>query len=183
MNTGNIPANFLDNLFLKELFCKLRPAYELPSRYQFSTTLLNAEYQRIQKMVEEAINSTDFLTLSSGGWTDISSNRLINVVVHTPKPFLFSRIDATSEEHTGVYICGLLSEQIEKLGAKKVVAVMTDNAPNMKLAWRLLEERFPWIICDGCRAHSVDLTVKEFCDEPSIQKFVKNCIKIAVFFR
>lgn len=77
-----------------------------------------AEFERIKQSVELATSSADFLSLSSDGWTDISRNRLINVIVHTPTPYLFSTIDATQDSHTGQYICELLSAEIEKLGKK-----------------------------------------------------------------
>jgi hypothetical protein len=183
MVTGNIAANFLDNPFLKELFRKLRPSYNLPSRFQFSTGFLSSEYQRVESMVEKATNKADFLALTSDGWTDVSSNRLVNVVVHTPKPYLFATIDASMEEHTGAYICTLLAEKIEKLGPKKIIAVVTDNAANMKLAWRLLEEKYPWIIFDGCKAHFVDLAAKDFCKVDDVSAFINDCLKVAKFFR
>jgi hypothetical protein len=78
--------------------------------------LVPAEYERVQNAVQNATNSSDFLALSSDGWSDVSRNRLINVIVHTPTPFLFSTIDATLDEHTGEYICDLLGVEIEKLG-------------------------------------------------------------------
>ena len=134
-------------------------------------------------MVKKSTNSADFLALTSDGWTDVSSNRLVNVVVHTPKPFLFTTIDATLEEHTGLYISSLIEEQIEKLGPRKIISVVTDNAANMKLAWRLLEEKFPWIIFDGCKAHSVDLAAKDFCKVELVSAFINDCVKFGKFFR
>jgi len=115
--TGNIAANFLDNPFFKMFISKLRPSYKLPARNgKYSKTLVPAEFERVQKAVEKATNSADFLALSFDGWSDVSGSRLINVLVHTPKPYLYSTIDATVEEHTGEYICDLVAAEIEKLG-------------------------------------------------------------------
>lgn len=115
--TGNIAANFLDNPFFKQFMAKVRPSYKLPNRSKkFSNELIPNEFDRVQKAVELATSKADFLALSSDGWTDVSRNRLINIIVHTPKTYLFSSINATEEIHTGQYIFNILSIEIEKLG-------------------------------------------------------------------
>lgn len=115
--TGNIAANFLDNPFFQQFIRKLRPSYKLPARNgKYSKALVPAEFKRVQEAVKEATDSADFLSITSDGWSDVSGNRLINVLVHTPKPYLFSTIDATLTAHTGEYICNILSIQIEALG-------------------------------------------------------------------
>jgi hypothetical protein len=117
MITGNIAAHFLDNPFFKEFIDKLRPSYKLPSRNsKFSKVLVLDEFKRVQEAVEKASYSTDFLAISSDGWSDVTGNRLINVLVHTLKPYLFNTIDATKEVHEGQFICNILKTEIEKLG-------------------------------------------------------------------
>jgi hypothetical protein len=74
-----------------------------------------AEHERVQKAVEKATNEADFLSVSSDGWTDINGKRLINVIAHTPKPYLFNSIDATQDSHDAPFICQTLSAEIEKL--------------------------------------------------------------------
>ena len=53
--------------------------------------------------------------------------------------------------------------------------VVTDNASNMKKAWRLIEEKYPTIICYGCAAHGLNLI---FCDMIKLE-ICKNIIKQA----
>jgi len=196
MITGNVPANFLSNPFLKQLFSKMRPLYKLPARNEkFAKVLVPAEFKRVEEIVGKATNNADFLSLSSDGWKDVSRNKLINVIVHTPKPFLYSTIDVTQDSCTGELIKELLSAEIEKignyfkayifkfLGAKKIVSIVTDNAANMKLAWELLTKKYPWIVFEGCKAHSVDLAAKDLCKLPFVIEIVENCVEIAKFFR
>lgn len=75
-----------------------------------------AEFDRVQKTVEKATNKADFLSVSSDGWTDVNGRRLINIIAHTPKPYLFNSIDATQDSHGAPFICQTLSVEIEKLG-------------------------------------------------------------------
>ena len=58
---------------------------------------------------------------------------------------------------------------------KKVFGVVTDNASIMKKAWRLMEEKYPTIICYGCAAQGLDLI---FCDKIKLET-CKNIIKRA----
>uniref|UniRef100_A0A915CPJ5 DUF659 domain-containing protein n=1 Tax=Ditylenchus dipsaci TaxID=166011 RepID=A0A915CPJ5_9BILA len=68
------------------------------------------------------------------------------------QPFLLNSIDATEDSHTGEYIAKLLAKEIHAVGKHKVVAVVTDHAANMRSAWRLLAQDFPWILFEGCKA-------------------------------
>jgi hypothetical protein len=112
-----VPANFLDNAFFKQFVSKLRPSYKLPSRNEkFSKVLVPSEFERVKQVVEEATNKADFLSVSSDGWTDIKGSRMINVIAHTPKSFLFNSIDATKDSHDAPFIFQTLSTEIEKLG-------------------------------------------------------------------
>ena len=56
-----------------------------------------------------------------------------------------------------------------------VFGVVTDNARSMKKAWRLIEEKYPTIICYGCAAHGFNLI---FCDMIKLET-CKNIIKRA----
>lgn len=46
---------------------------------------------------------------------------------------------------------------ISEIGEQRFVVVITDNASNMKAAWRLVKERYPHISYVGCVAHSLNL--------------------------
>lgn len=95
----------------------LRPSYKLPSRNsKFSNVLVPAEFDRVRKAVETATNSADYLAISSDGWTDVKGNRLINILVHTPKPYLFNTVNATEDSHDAPFIRDTLKTEIDKLG-------------------------------------------------------------------
>uniref|UniRef100_A0A915EVC9 Uncharacterized protein n=1 Tax=Ditylenchus dipsaci TaxID=166011 RepID=A0A915EVC9_9BILA len=40
-------------------------------------------------------------------------------------------------------------------GKHKIIALVTDHAANMRLAWELLSVDYPWILFEGCKAHMV----------------------------
>jgi hypothetical protein len=46
---------------------------------------------------------------------------------------------------TGLYIADEMKAVINDLGPQKVMALVTDNAANMKAAWSKVEESYPHI--------------------------------------
>jgi hypothetical protein len=147
-----VPLSLLENEWRKEFFQKLRPSFKLPSRYQLSNKLLDNEYKSVQEKVKQKIQSSETLTLLSDGWTDINGTALINILFTTPEPVFYTSIDSKLERHTGEYICSILSQAIDEVDQDKITAVITDNAANMKLAWRLLKDKYPTLITYGCQA-------------------------------
>jgi hypothetical protein len=69
------------------------------------------------------------------------------------------------------------------LGPQKIVAVVTDNARNMKAAWKLLSKNYPWIVFEGCKAHSIDLAAKDLCKLDFVDDIVDKCAEVAKLFR
>jgi hypothetical protein len=145
--SSGVALSIIENSYLKEHYKQLRPSYELPSRYRLSNPLLNKEYDKIQVKVAQKLAEADSLTLMSDGWTDIRGNPLINIIFVTPQPVFVKAVETTSR-HTGEYIANILSTEIESVGASKVQAVVTDNASNMKLAWKLLKDKYPHLQSD-----------------------------------
>ena len=69
------------------------------------------------------------------------------------------------ESHTGEYIAEKVLEVIEEVKqecGKMTVAVVTDNASNMKKAWKLLVRKHPELTSYGCAAHSLSLVFFRF---------------------
>jgi len=62
------------------------------------------------------------------------------------------------------------------------VAVVTDNAANMKAAWKFVETRFPHVLCVGCASHGIHLLVKDFLNLPLFQTLFKKCDHVVSYF-
>jgi len=179
--SSGVALSITENPYLKEHYKQLRPSYELPSRYRLSNPLLNKEYDRIQVKVAQKLAEADSLTLMSDGWTDIRGNPLINIIFVTPQPVFVKAVETTSR-HTGEYIAKILSTEIESVGASKVQAVVTDNASNMKLAWKLLKDKYPHLVTFGCLAHGLNLLAKDINNIESIKNVIGICKTIINFF-
>ena len=112
------------------------------------------------------------------GVTFATSQPIINFVDSHPKPIFWKSFHTDLQSHTGEYIATEILKVIEELESKcgkMVFGVVTDNASNMKKAWRLIKEKYPTIICYGYAAHGLNLI---FCDMIKLEN-CKNIIKRA----
>ena len=83
------------------------------------------------------------------------------------------------ESHTGEYIAEKVSEIIQEVKqecGKMTVAVVTDNASNMKKAWKLVARKHPELTCYGCAAHSLNLVFSDLLQLMTLKQ-VKNQAK------
>jgi hypothetical protein len=129
------------------------------------------------------MQAADALTLVSDGWTDNTGNSIINVLFCTPKPFFFKSVTSNCESHTGEYISNILIGAIDSVGHKKVCAVVTDNAANMKNAWKILQEKYPYLIIFGCLAHGINLLIKVILGIHGFDVILKDVKDIIKFFK
>ena len=64
-------------------------------------------------------------------------------MVTTPKPIFYKSVLTKKERHTAQNIAAGIKQTIEEIGKEKVVAIVTDNAANMKAAWSILKQIYP----------------------------------------
>lgn len=140
----------------------------------FRRKLLDDIYSSVKNVVKSEINDADVLCLSCDGWTAINNDAIINFMIHTPQGVFFHGSIVTDvERHTSVYIASQMLAIIDQYGAEKFAAVTTDNAKNMKGAWRIIKEKYPWIECYGCIAHGANLLAHDICKCSSIRHLIE----------
>ena len=173
-----LPLSMVKNLHWKNFFNAVRPAYIVPSKYKISELLFDSEYDKIKFETVVTIAASDSVGLMCDGWSNIRNEPIINFVVSQPRPIFWKSFHTDLQSHTGEYIATEILKVIEELESergKMVFRVVTDNASNMKNAWRLIEEKYPTIICYGCAARDPNLI---FCDMIKLET-CKNIIKRA----
>uniref|UniRef100_A0A914EGY0 DUF659 domain-containing protein n=1 Tax=Acrobeloides nanus TaxID=290746 RepID=A0A914EGY0_9BILA len=106
MCTGGISHRFLQNSYFRQFLLALNPTYKLPNRNKLSSELIPAEFDRIEILVNSTISQSEFLSLSSDGWSDICMNSIINIIAHNPIPLLTKSVDTGSNGHTVEIIDG-----------------------------------------------------------------------------
>jgi hypothetical protein len=76
-----------------------------------------------------------------------------------------------------------MGDAMEMVGPNKVKALITDNAANMKSAWRQLKQRYPHLIICGCLAHGINLFIKDIISVPTIRQALNEAKEIIKFFK
>jgi hypothetical protein len=119
----------------------------------------------------------------SDGWSNINRESVQNFVVCTPKPLFFDAIYSGEESHTAKWIADEIIKQMEIIDINKFSAVITDTASVMKAAWRIIEERYPSIVCLGCNSHIMNLLIGDILKIDQIKSVVENAKKLVNYFK
>ncbi|CAH1766155.1 4139_t:CDS:2, partial [Entrophospora sp. SA101] len=128
---------------IKTLWQKARPAFKLPRRKKLSNELLDQVFIETKEEVDKLIESAEYISLVSDGWTSITQEHWTNYILTTPKP-VFLKANTTGEvRQTAENIAADIEDIIKTLDINKLSAVVTDNASVMKKAWGILSKNYP----------------------------------------
>lgn len=155
------PLNILESSLWQKAINALNPAYSVPTRYMISNSLLNAEYERVQKETSDIINQAEALTIVMDGWTDINGKGTVNFIITTPKPFFYKCVYPGTNRETATYLFTQLKTIIDEIGPSKFVALVTDNTNSMKATWRMIETEYMHVFAIGCASHTLSLLLKD----------------------
>ena len=140
-------------------------AYKPPTKDRLAGDLLESTTRRLMSEEEPLRKAcmADGATVVSDGWDDVEHNHLINFLVATQKGAFFDgTVKLGSEDHEdAVAVAKHIAAEIEKVGALKIVQVVTDTCSVMKKAWTIIEKKFPWITCTCCAPHVLSLLLKD----------------------
>ena len=103
-------------------------------------------------------------------------------MVSAPKPIFF-KATAFKERHTAENIAVGLETTMEEAGINKFTAVITDNAPNMKAAWKILKQKYPKKNFLGCWAHGIHLWMKDIIRIEWTKEILEKAKKLSNYFR
>nr|CAG8451399.1 5077_t:CDS:2 [Entrophospora candida] len=104
---------------------------------------------------------------NQSGQTTVTNQLLISWLLYQ-KPLFWKALETKESSHTAEYISEKLEEVINEVGQDKVVAVLTDNAANMKKAHKILNNKFNKII---------------FIDLPWAKEIIDSVKDIVKFFK
>jgi hypothetical protein len=180
---AGIPFSSLENKYFIQFFQRLRPAFKLPNRKKLSNDLLNDVFDEVKAECNEQILQAKSLTMVSDGWSNINRESVQNFIICTPKPLFFDAIYSGEESHTAVWVAEKIIQQMNIIGVDKFSAVITDTASVMKAAWRIIEEKYPSIICLGCNSHILNLLISDILKIDQIKTIVESAKKLVNYFK
>jgi len=181
-STG-VPFIFADHPKVVAFLQKLKPSWKPPSAKVIAGSLLTKQSTALKTAINTFVTDSKYVSLVSDGWSNIRREHMVNYVLVTPdhKPVLFGTDDTTEVVQNASAIAQALGKVIEEVGVPKVAGVVTDNAPNMVAAWKILEEKYPTLIANGCGAHTFNLLVKDICKLPEHEPVLEGARNITNF--
>jgi len=107
------------------------PGGKKPNQHQLRESLLSEEVEETKKLMKthEDEWAKNGCSLMTDAWTDQKRRSIMNICLHCSigSSFLESR-EFSEESHTGQLISMWMAACIERIGAEKIVQVVTDNA-------------------------------------------------------
>jgi hypothetical protein len=180
---AGVPFTFVENPYFINFIQHIRPSFKLPNRRKLASDLLDKVFDEVKEESDKEILSAQNLCMVSDGWSNINQESVQNFIVCTPKPFFFDATYSGEESHTAVWIASEIIKQMEIIDIKKFSAVITDTASVMKAAWRIIEQKYPNIICFGCISHIMNLLIKDIIKIHEIKFIVDDAKDITKYFK
>jgi hypothetical protein len=161
----NLPFALIEHPFFVEFIKTLRTTYNLPSRWILSETLIIQEVSRISLKINRIINEESNLTIAFDGWTNSTGKSVYDfcLITEERKEYLWCTKDYSDVSHTGEFFGDELIKIVKDIGPEKLGAVVSDNAPDARVARRILCEKYPHILNIRCMAHCINLITKDVC--------------------
>jgi hypothetical protein len=122
------------------------------------------------------------IVIASDGWSDRCRRPLLNFIATSPAGSRFvSALDTSGDTKTAAYMATAIGRVVEELGVERVVAVVTDNAANVKAAGEELMNKYPRLCWLPCTAHVLDLLLEDICKLGWVQSAIAKCRELVVF--
>lgn len=204
---SNHESNQLDTLFAKAIYCsaaplsmfetshwkqffrRLRPAWNPPSSYKLSNSFLDLWKGKVADECMQRFRAAPVLAMMSDGWSCVSGDSHIQFLMSTPKPVFLKSVHPKTASHTADYICQEVSKIMDSAvelfdrPATDVLAFCSDNASNMKAAWSLIVQKYPWMHCYGCTAHTLNLLAGDIHRIGIVSETLLENRQVSKFFR
>ena len=96
-------------------------------------------------------------------------------MISVSKLMFFKATAFKEERHTAENIALVgLETTMKDAGINRFGAIITDNAPNMKAAWKILKQKYPKKIFLGCQAYGIHLWMKDIISIEWIKDIIEK---------
>ncbi|CAG8792995.1 14582_t:CDS:2, partial [Gigaspora margarita] len=110
----------------------------------------------------------------SDGWSNINCESVQNFITCLPNPVFYDAIFFGETHHTGEWIATQIINKMKEIDIYKFSTVITDTVANMKAAWKIIEEKYPHIICLGCSSHVINLLIGDILKITEIKSIIEE---------
>lgn len=185
--SANVPFQIVKSSSFGRLVRKGCPEAYLPSVDDIRYRLLPSKAE-LQKMKEQAlISTTKGWTLQFDGWTDVSAHGVeLVIAVHQNHPVVVLGLLPVVRNQTAAHIYENITQLLQKwklsLG-KSFVAVVTDDASNVKCVRQMLAASNPGLIHFQCNLHRINLLLKDIIQSKIFCPLLGSCKIITRYFK
>jgi hypothetical protein len=160
------------------------PGGRKPTQHELREKLLYEEVEDTRKLlkVQEEEWAKNGCSLMTDAWTDQKRRSIMNICLHCSigSTFLESQ-EVSDERHTGEMIFEYVDAAIDKVGAKNIVQVVTDNASNNMAAKDLLFVKRPGIFWSSCATHTLNLMLEGIGNMKKFKGIIEQAKAVTIF--
>ena len=133
-----IPFAVADSSAMKTFLTALRPSYRPPSSKVVSCRILDATAASHAAQTLATVQAHSHICLVTDGWSNVAGDHLVNMIIVFPngkqRPLLWKTISTEETAQTAENVAGAIQNVLNEIDVDKIVAVVNDNAANMKAA-------------------------------------------------
>lgn len=162
----------------------LEPRYDLTSRTHITSTLIPNMYAKTRESVMKQLQESEFIALTTDGWTSRAAKSFITVTAHTiSKDWVMKEFVLCTEEMAESHNANNLAEQLRRVARDWNIKlsdtiVTTDNASNVVLAMEKCN-----LLCHvRCMAHVLNLSTQKGLKVNSLQRLLGRVRSVVGFF-
>jgi hypothetical protein len=180
-----IPFRVISNPYFINALKTLNPSYIVPSRKTLSGRLLDNEVAKVNNKTNEIIEFTNDITLGLDGWTAPDGSSIWNFVILTPsrEEYLYELRNYSSQSHTAEFLANQIELVINRIGNKKILAIVSDNGANVALARHLICSKYKNIMNLRCIAHCYNLISKDILKHTFAERMIQRANRVVQFFK
>ena len=181
------PIRMVECAGFKDLMHTMEPGYIVPTRKSVKT-MIGRLHNECKEKLSKQLQSTSNISLTTDIWTSHSNDAYISLSVHfltltwELKCFVLGTVEFPGS-HTGILISEKIKCMCEEFSIlSKVNAITHDEAANMQLSSRILEEEHN---CESisCTAHRLQLCLKAGLAVNVIERLIKCSAKLVGHFK
>jgi Protein of unknown function (DUF 659)/hAT family C-terminal dimerisation region/BED zinc finger len=186
---GNHPFTKYENRYEKQFLFRLNPAYKPPTCQAIASDLLEEIYSNVKGRTDVLIKHLDRINVSLDETTNIRSNRIVNISIHSVYSSLhYLSKDVRSKRMTGSATAEWLRDDLLVLSNQRldrVNSIVNDTCSTMRLMWSDIEKfdnlRHCFFI--PCDSHRIQLLVKDILKLRGLNNTLQQAQCLAKSFR
>lgn len=174
-----LPFRVVESSAFKQFVNVIRPSFgqHMVSANTLSGRYLDEEYKEGHAKLKKLVNDSEGYVIVSDGWSNVNRQHLVSFIIYVKgsKPFFYKICDTSHIYMNAQNNADLIMEVAKELGTDKWLAVVTDNAPVLQAAWKIIEAEFPKVFANGCIAHGFNSFLQDiYKSSTTLQERLKD---------